>query len=237
MPMKRLLVFVAAAALLSTCVQAQEKEQKRLRHAGEVLMEILNIPDNLPKPVLDRADCVIVLPSVKKGALGVGASIGRGAMSCRSGADFTGPWGPPAMYALEGISFGFQIGGQATDFVLLVMNPHGAQTLLKSKAKLGGNASAAAGPVGRDAEAATDLAFHAEILTYSRAKGLFAGVSLEGSTLRPDGDANKRIYGHEVSARDIVRNGKEAVPSSAQKLVSLLNQKSPKNLSDPKSLQ
>jgi len=229
MPMKRILVLVVTAAFLSTCVQAQEKEQKRLRHSGEVLMEILNIPDNLPKPVLDRCDCVIVLPSVKKGALGIGASIGRGAMACRSGANFPGPWGPPAMYALEGISFGFQIGGQATDFVLLVMNPHGAQTLLKSKAKLGGNASAAAGPVGRDAEAATDLAFHAEILTYSRAKGLFAGISLEGSTLRPDGSANHSIYGRDILAREIVREGKVKTPTSGQLMVSTLQKASPNN--------
>src|SRR5713101_8137785 len=156
--MKKLFALILSALLLSLFSQSQEKEQGRLKHAGEVLLEILNIPDNLPKPILDRADCVIVLPSVKKGALGIGASLGRGAMSCRSGANFTGPWGPPAMYALEGISFGFQIGGQATDFVLLVMNPHGVQMLLKSKAKLGADASAAAGPVGRDAEAATDIA-------------------------------------------------------------------------------
>jgi lipid-binding SYLF domain-containing protein len=192
-------------------------------------MEILNIPDNLPRPVLDRSDCVIVLPSVKKGAFGVGASIGRGAMSCRSGADFTGPWGPPAMYALEGISFGFQIGGQATDFVLLVMNNHGAQMLLKSKAKLGADASAAAGPVGRDAEAATDIALHAEILTYSRAKGLFAGISLEGSTLRPDGSANHNLYGRDVIAREIVREGKVKTPAAGQLMVSTLQKASPHN--------
>jgi lipid-binding SYLF domain-containing protein len=193
------------------------------------LKEIINIPDNLPKPVLDRSDCVIVLPSVKKGAFGVGASIGRGAMSCRGGADFTGPWGPPAMYALEGISFGFQIGGQATDFVLLVMNNHGAEMLMKSKAKLGADASAAAGPVGRDAEAATDIALHAEILTYSRAKGLFAGISLEGSTLRPDGSANNNLYGHEVSAKDILRDHKVGTPAAARLMLSTLEKASPRN--------
>jgi SH3 domain-containing YSC84-like protein 1 len=227
--MKKITITMIAALVLSSVVQAQKKEEERLKHSGEVLQEILNIPDNLPKPVLDRADCVIVLPSVKKGALGVGASIGRGAMSCRSGANFTGPWSPPAMYALEGISFGFQIGGQATDFVLLVTNPHGVEMLLKSKAKLGGDASAAAGPVGRDAEAATDVALHAEILTYSRAKGLFAGVSLEGSTLRPDGSANHNLYGRDILAKEIVRQLKVKTPAAGQLLVSTLEKASPHN--------
>jgi lipid-binding SYLF domain-containing protein len=235
--MRRVFAFVAAAALLSICSQAQEKEQKRLKHSGEVLMEILNIPDNLPKPVLDRAECVIILPSVKKGALGIGGSIGRGAMSCRSGANFTGPWGPPAMYALEGISFGFQLGGQATDFVLLVTNPKGVHALLGSKVKLGGDASAAAGPKGRDAEAATDISMHAEILTYSRARGLFAGVSLEGSTLRPDGSANNHLYGRDVTAREIVLQHKVNTPASGQLMISALQKASPRNLSDAKSLK
>lgn len=227
--MKKIYLTIIAALVFSSVVQAQKKEEERLEHAGKVLQEILNIPDNLPRPVLDRADCVIVLPSVKKGALGVGASIGRGAMSCRSGANFTGPWSAPAMYALEGISFGFQIGGQATDFVLLVTNPHGVEMLLKSKAKLGGDASAAAGPVGRDAEAATDVALHAEILTYSRAKGLFAGVSLEGSTLRPDGSANHNLYGRDILAKEIVREGKAKAPASAHLLISELEKASPHN--------
>jgi lipid-binding SYLF domain-containing protein len=226
--MKFTLILVLLTAV-SVTIHAQKKEQDRLQHSGEVLKEIINIPDNLPKPVLDRSDCVIVLPSVKKGAFGVGASIGRGAMSCRGGADFTGPWGPPAMYALEGISFGFQIGGQATDFVLLVMNNHGAEMLMKSKAKLGADASAAAGPVGRDAEAATDIALHAEILTYSRAKGLFAGISLEGSTLRPDGSANNNLYGHEVSAKDILRDHKVGTPAAARLMLSTLEKASPRN--------
>lgn len=227
--MRKIFLLFVPVMLLSSLVQAQKKEEERLKHSGEVLQEILNIPDNLPRPVLDRADCVIVLPSVKKGALGVGASVGRGAMSCRSGANFTGPWSAPAMYALEGISFGFQIGGQATDFVLLVTNPHGVEMLLKSKAKLGGDASAAAGPVGRDAEAATDVALHAEILTYSRAKGLFAGVSLEGSTLRPDGSANHNLYGRDILAKEIVREGKAKTPAAGQLMVSTLEKASPHN--------
>lgn len=226
--MRKISVLIAAL-LLSAVVQSQEKEQDRLKHSGEVLQEILNIPDNLPKPVLDRSVCVIVLPSVKKAAFGVGASIGRGAMSCRSGANFTGPWGPPAMYALEGVSLGFQIGGQATDFVLLVMNAHGVEMLLKSKAKLGADASAAAGPVGRDAEAATDVALHAEILTYSRAKGLFAGISLEGSSLRPDGSANHNLYGRDILAKEIVREQKVKTPAAGQLMVSTLEKASPAN--------
>jgi SH3 domain-containing YSC84-like protein 1 len=236
-PMKNAVVWLAMATLACTCAQAQKREQDRLKHSGEVLMEILNIPDNLPKPVLDRAECVIVLPSVKKGALGVGANIGRGAMSCRSGPRFTGPWGPPAMYALEGISFGFQIGGEATDFVLLVTNNKGVTSLLGSKVKLGGDASAAAGPKGRDAEAATDASMRAEILTYSRARGLFAGVSLEGSTLRPDGSANNNLYGRDVTARQIVLEHKVSTPEAGKLMISVLEKASPRNKSDVKSLE
>lgn len=235
--MKKTLVLLALAVLASTCAQAQKREQDRLKHSGEVLMEILNIPDNLPKPLLDRAECVIVLPSVKKAAFGIGANIGRGAMSCRSGPNFTGPWGPPAMYALEGISIGFQLGVQGTDFVLLVTNPKGVKALLGSKVKLGGDASAAAGPKGRDAEAATDVSMRAEILTYSRARGLFAGVSLEGSTLRPDGSANNNLYGHDVTARQIVVEHKVSTPASGQLMISALQKASPRNKSDVKSLQ
>ena len=235
--MRKLAVVIAAVSLLSICAPAQQHEQDRLKHSGEVLMEILNVPENLPKYTLDRAECVIVIPSVKKLAFGVGASFGRGAMTCRSGANFTGPWGPPALYALEGGNIGFQIGGQATDFVLLVVNPKGVQSLLKSKVKLGGEASAAAGPKGRDAEAATDVLMHAEILTYSRARGLFAGVSLEGSTLRPDGSANNKLYGRDITAREIIVQHKVGTPASAQLLISALQKASPRNMSDAKSLQ
>jgi len=237
--MKRVLPFLLALGLICLPMQLwgkDSKEQDRLETAGTVMKEILDIPDDISQDLLDKAECVIVIPSVLKIAIGIGGSYGRGAMTCRSGEHFTGPWGAPSMIALEGGSIGLQLGGQSTDFVLLVMNPRGADAILSSKVKLGADASAAAGPKGRDASAATDVTLRAEILTYSRARGLFAGVSLEGSTLRPDGEANKRIYGHEVSARDIVRNGKEAVPPSAQKLISLLNQKSPKNLSDKKSM-
>jgi SH3 domain-containing YSC84-like protein 1 len=219
----------------STAFAAAEAE--RVKQAGDVMKEILNIPDDIPQDLLDKAECVVILPSVKKGAFGVGGSYGRGVMVCRSGQHYSGPWGAPALFALEGVSIGFQLGGQATDFVLLVMNPKGARSLLSSKVKLGADASAAAGPKGRTAEGATDIVMNAEILSYSRNKGLFAGISLEGSTLRSDGNANEKLYGKKVSAKEIVVERKVGVPAPARPLVALLNTKSPKNLSDPKSLE
>jgi lipid-binding SYLF domain-containing protein len=237
--LKRLLSFLMTWALVALPLSAKEdkKETDRLDNCGTVLKEILDIPDDIPPDLLDKAECVIIFPSVLKAAFIVGGSYGRGAMTCRTGEHFTGPWGAPSMMALEGGSVGFQLGGQATDFVLLVMNPRGAKAILHSKVKLGANASAAAGPKGRDAEAATDATLRAEVLTYSRARGLFAGISLEGSTLRPDNDGNARIYSKKVEAEDIVRKGAVAVPPSAQELISILNKKSPKNLSDPASLK
>src|SRR5271157_3449469 len=195
-------------------VRADEKETDRLQNAGLVLKEIMNIPDDIPQGVIDKADCVIVYPSVLKAAFIVGASYGRGAMTCRSGDNFRGPWGAPSMMALEGGSVGFQIGGEATDFVLLVMNEGGANSILSSKVKIGGDASAAAGPVGRTASAETDVTMRAEILTYSRARGLFAGISLEGSTVRPDNDANERVYGKKVSAKDVVLHNAVPIPET-----------------------
>jgi SH3 domain-containing YSC84-like protein 1 len=236
--MKKIIVC-AVVVLMSTSAFAakDEHEQDRVKEAGTVLKEILNIPDDIPQDLLNKAECVVILPSVKKGAFGVGGSYGRGVMVCRGGAHFTGRWGAPAMFALEGLSIGFQLGGQATDFVLLVMNPKGAESLLSSKVKLGADASAAAGPKGRTAEGATDIVMNAEILSYSRNKGLFAGVSLEGSTLRSDGGANENLYGKKMSAKEIIREGKVGVPASARELVSLLNSKSPVNKSDPRSLR
>ena len=228
-----LVLFVA----ITVPVQAQKREQKRLERAGAVLTEILNVPDNIPQKLLDKAECVIVVPSVYKVAIGVGGSFGRGAMTCRSGEDFTGAWGAPAMYALEGANIGIQLGGQATDFVFLIMNKKGAEALMKSKTKLGADAAAAAGPKGRTATAATDALMSAEILSYSRAKGLFAGVSLEGSTLRPDGSANHNLYGRKISAREIVLEHKVGTPAAGSKLISTLDQHSPRNESDPKSLK
>ena len=235
--MKTLLALLLACAFLPPAFADNQKEQERVRESGEVLKEILNIPDDIPQDLLDKAECLIILPSVKKGAFIVGGSFGRGVMICRSGQHYTGLWGPPAMYALEGVNIGFQLGGEATDFVLLVMNPKGARSLLSSKVKLGGDASAAAGPKGRSAEAATDVVMNAEILSYSRTKGLFAGISLEGSTLRSDGSANEKLYSQKLSAKDVIQRGKVKTPACARELVGLLDRKSPKNHSDPISLQ
>jgi lipid-binding SYLF domain-containing protein len=215
----------------------QTREQKRLAACGEVLKEILDIPDGIPKDLLNKAECVIVIPSVLKFAIGIGGDFGRGAITCRTGQHFTGRWSAPALFALEGANIGFQLGGQATDFVLLVMNSKGATSILGSKIKIGADASAAAGPKGRAAAADTDIVMRAEILSYSRSRGLFAGISLEGSTLRSDGSANRKVYGREVSAKNIVREGEVGVPASGRELIALLNKESPKNLSDPKSLK
>jgi len=212
-------------------VAAQKKEQERVENAGKVVKEILNAPDGIPQSVLDKADCVVVLPSVVKFAIGIGGSYGRGVMTCRGGKNFRGKWGPPTMMALEGGSVGLQLGGEATDFVLLLMNSRSASAILSSKVKLGGDASAAAGPVGRTAAADTDVTMKAEILTYSRARGVFAGVSLEGSTLRPDNDANKHLYGKEIPAKEIVMDGAVTSPVSATALVSTLDKASPVNKS------
>jgi SH3 domain-containing YSC84-like protein 1 len=237
--MRKLVALITALAVFPAVLFAaqNEREADRVKEAGEVLKEIIDIPDNIPKDLFDKAECVIVLPSVKKLAIGIGGSYGRGVMVCRSGLHFAGPWGAPAMYALEGGNIGFQLGGQATDFVLLVMNPRGAESLMGSKVKLGADASAAAGPKGRSAESATDVVMRAEILSYSRSRGLFAGISLEGSTLRPDNRADEKLYGRKLDVKDILRHGKVGVPASGQQLVALLNKHSPKNLSDPKSLQ
>lgn len=230
-------LFLIVMLSTVTFAVSDQREEERVKDSGEVLKEILNIPDDIPQDLLDKAECVIILPSVKKGAFGVGGSYGRGVMVCRGGPHYKGRWGAPALYALEGVSIGFQLGGQATDFVLLVMNPKGAESLLYSKVKLGADASAAAGPKGRTAEGATDIVMQAEILSYSRNKGLFAGVSLEGSTLRSDGSANEKLYGRRLTAKEIIREGKVGVPACAHELVSMLDKKSPVNRSDPKSLE
>jgi lipid-binding SYLF domain-containing protein len=229
--MKHIFSLMAMVALFCSPAYAQKDENNRIRNAGKVMVEILNVPDDIPADLLDKAECVIVLPSVMKAAFIVGGSYGRGVMSCRSGPDFSGHWSAPAMMALEGASVGFQIGGQATDFVLLVMNKRGADSILTSQVKLGGDVAAAAGPKGRDAAAATDVTMRAEVLSYSRSRGLFAGVSLEGSTLRPDGDGNARLYGKGISAKEIVINSAIHAPASAKLLVSTLNKKSPRNKS------
>src|SRR5258708_8397830 len=223
--MKKIVIVLLG---LTVTLGAQGKEEDRLRACATVLKEIMNIPDDIPKDLLDKAECVIVFPDVKKFAVGVGGTYGRGAMTCRSGDDFTGPWSAPALMAIEGGSIGFQLGGQSTDYVLLVMNDRGASSVLSSKVKLGADATAAAGPKGRSLPAATDAAMKAQMLSYSRARGLFARVSLEGTTLRPDNDANTLVYGSTLAARDIVK-GSVAVPSAAQPIGDVLNQPSPKN--------
>jgi SH3 domain-containing YSC84-like protein 1 len=202
-------------------------EQDRLQNAGKVMQEILNVPDNIPQDLIDKARCVVVMPSVLKAAFVVGGSYGRGTMVCRTGKDFAGPWGAPAMYALEGGSFGLQIGGEATDFVFLVMNDRGAGSLLHTKVKLGADASAAAGPKGRSAAADTDAFMRAEILSYSRARGVFAGISLDGSTLRPDNDANHKLYGDSATAEKIIVESNVAAPAAAHDLIATLQKSSP----------
>ena len=229
--MKSKWIHVGLLAALALPVYAQEKEQERVENAGTVMKEILNAPDSIPQDVLDKADCVVVLPSVKKFAIGIGGSYGRGVMTCRAGKDFKGKWGAPTMMALEGGSVGLQLGGEATDFVLLLMSTSSASSILSSKVKLGGDASAAAGPVGRSASAETDAAMKAEILSYSRARGAFAGVSLAGSTLRPDNDANKDLYGKKIEAKEIVLDGAVKTPPSASTLISTLDKASPANKS------
>lgn len=236
--MKRMIAFLMAFSLVALPLTAEEKkEAERLDNCGTVLKEILDIPDDIPTDLLDKAECVIVFPSVIKVAFGVSGNVGKGSMTCRTGEHFTGPWSAPAMMRLEGLGIGFQLGGQATDFVILVMNPRGAKAILKSKVKLGADAAAAAGPKGRDAAAASDVTMRAEMLTYSRSRGLFAGISLEGSTVRQDSGANEKLYGKKVEATDIIRKGAVAVPPSGQEMIALLNKKSPKNLSDPASLK
>jgi lipid-binding SYLF domain-containing protein len=233
--MKKILLAAILLTILLTMTSspafAQKKEADRVANAGRVMHEIMNIPDDIPQSVIDKADCVVVLPSVLKFAIGIGGSYGRGVMTCRGGKNFEGHWGPPTMMALEGGSFGLQLGGQATDFVLLLMSPRSARSILESKVKIGGDASAAAGPVGRTASAETDVTMRAEILSYSRARGLFAGISLAGSTLRPDNDANKALYGKDVDAKEIVFENATAAPPSAKQLLRVLNHRSPVNKS------
>ena len=229
--MKRFMVAATCLTFVAGAVYANKlnKEQRRLEECGVVMQEVLNIPDNIPHELLEKAECVIVVPSVRKAAFAIGAEYGRGAMVCRTGEHFRGPWGAPAMYALEGGSFGFQIGGEATDLILLVMNDRGMNSILSSKVKLGGDASIAAGPVGRDASADTDAFMRSEILSYSRTRGVFIGVSLEGSTLRPDDDATFDVYGRKLTAREIVIEGRIGIPPSGRHLVGVLQRNSPYN--------
>ena len=208
-----------------------DDERDRLKESGEVMKEILGTPEDVPQDLLNKAECVIVLPSVKKVAVGVGGSYGRGVMTCRGGENFDGPWSTPSMMESTGGNVGLQIGGQATDFVILVMNPRGARNMMNSKLKLGVDASVAAGPKGRDASAATTASMQAEMLAYSRSRGVFGGVSLEGATLKPDGGANENLYGKKISAKDIIVNGAVSTPQEASLLLSTLNEQASRNAS------
>jgi len=234
--MNRKLPVAAFAALLllpafaADKAEKEKKERDRFEESAVVLKEILGMPEGIPQDLLNKAVCVVVYPSVKKAAFIVGGSYGRGVITCRSGKEFGGAWSAPAMFALEGGSFGLQIGAQATDFVLLIMNDSGANSVMSSKVKLGADASATAGPVGRNASAETDVVLKAEILSYSRAKGLFAGISLAGSTLRSDDGGNKLLYGRELSAKEIVREGKVPVPAAARGMLATLTKASPKHI-------
>jgi SH3 domain-containing YSC84-like protein 1 len=220
---------ISLALALALPALAQDKESDRVESAGKVMQEILDAPDSIPKSVLDNAECVVILPSVLKFSFGLGSSFGRGVMTCRSGKSFHGSWSAPAMMALEGVSAGLQFGGNSTDFVLLLMSQRSATSILSSKVKLGGNATAAAGPVGRTTSAESDVTMSAEILSYSRARGLFAGISLAGSTLRPDNGANKKLYGKEVTAKAIVFHNAVPVPDCAKGLHATLEKASPVN--------
>jgi lipid-binding SYLF domain-containing protein len=223
-------ILTLMVVLLCTALSgfAQDKEDDRLKNSYTVLKEILATPDQgIPHDLLNKAVCVIIYPSVLKAAFIVGGSYGRGVITCRTGEGHNGSWSAPAMFALEGGSFGLQIGGQATDFVLLVMNDSGANSVLSSKVKLGADASIAAGPVGRDASAETDIVMKAEILSYSRARGVFAGVSLEGSTMRSDDGTNKALYGKQLTAKQIVQGGAVKIPAAGLSLIHLLDKVSP----------
>jgi lipid-binding SYLF domain-containing protein len=229
--MKKSLLGTALSLALAFPAMAQDKESDRVANAGTVMKEILAAPDSIPQDILDKADCIVILPSVLKFAIGIGGSYGRGVMTCRSGTTFHGNWSAPTMMALEGGSFGLQLGGNATDFVLLLMSVRSATSILSSKVKIGGDATAAAGPIGRTASAETDVTMRAEILSYSRARGLFAGISLAGSTLRPDNSANKNLYGKDVSAQSIVFKKSVPIPASAKALITTLTKASPVNKS------
>ena len=225
--MKFLAMVLAFLIPVGTALGAESAEAERLQKAADVINEIMGTPEKgIPGDLLNKAVCVAVIPSYKKAALGIGGAGGKGAIICRRGGN--GPWGAPSMFSTGGLSIGLQIGGSATDMVLVVMNSKGAMKLLQSKSKLGVDASVAGGPVGRTAQAATDLQLHAEILTYSRSRGAFAGVSLEGAVLKQDGDGNERLYGRKVEPKDILFKGAVGVPAAARSLVAAFTKYSPR---------
>jgi SH3 domain-containing YSC84-like protein 1 len=209
---KKMIVF-ALCLVVASPMFAQKKEEERLSNSATVLREIL-VDQGLPTSIVDQADCIVVFPSVKKVAIGIGGSYGRGVLVCRNGAKMDGDWGAPAMYRLDQASIGVQLGSTATDFVLVVMNHTGAEQILNGKTKLGANAAAAAGPTGAQAVGYNAASMKVDVLTYSRTKGLFAGVSLEGASMDSDDDANKALYGKAISAKDIVEGGQAVLPSA-----------------------
>jgi len=224
--MKKKIAIFAVSLFVASPLFAQKKEDERLSNAATVMQEILGENNGLPKSILDQADCVLVFPSVKKVAIGIGGSYGRGALVCRAGATMNGGWGAPAMYKLDQASIGVQLGSTATDFVLVVMNQKGADQILNGKTKLGGNAAAAAGPTGTQATSYNAAAMNADVLTYSRSKGLFAGVSLEGASMETDDDANKSLYGKQIGAKEIISSGQAVIPA-AKPLDEVLDKASP----------
>jgi SH3 domain-containing YSC84-like protein 1 len=236
-----LLMMLAIVSLPLMAGEDEEREDKRLENCGKILGEILNEPEHgMPQYILDRAYCVIMLPGTKRGngfifTGGFGGTFGRGAMTCRTGDHYDGPWGAPTMVALEGVTWGLAAGGASTDILVTIMNENGANSILTSKAKLGGNVTATAGPVGRDAAAESDAMLKSELLTFARAKGLFAGAELQGSTLRADGPANEKIYGKKINAKDVVLHGADAPPQSAKELLDALTQRSPTRKDAPKT--
>ncbi|MFB3922250.1 MAG: lipid-binding SYLF domain-containing protein [Terriglobia bacterium] len=222
--MKRWVLSLLVLMVSVMPLAGQDEEKERMTKAAEVLTEVVGTPEGISKSLLDKAVCVGVIPSFKKLALGIGGGGGKGAIVCRRGGN--GSWGGPTLFTTGGPSIGFQIGGTATDLIFLVMNPKGAEKLARSGAKLGADASVAAGPKGREAEAATDLQMGAEILSYSRSKGLFAGVSLEGAVIKQDSKGNKRIYGRDIEPKEILLKG-VGVPAAAAPLANTLNKLSP----------
>jgi len=228
MSMRSTFVLVAALSL-APLASAKDLMEDRLHSCQKVVEEMTSVSEGIPLDLLDKADCVVVVPGVKKAALGIGGRLGWGAAVCRTGRDVDGPWGSPLMMNLKGGSVGLQIGGQSSDFVLLIMDPKGIDHLLRSKFTLGADASIAAGPVGRNAEAATDVTLHSEILSYSRSRGVFAGLSLEGASLAQDQKGNRAVYGYRVSAREVLLDARTPILAAGRGLVDALNDLSPRH--------
>ena len=223
--MKKTLCILAVGLAMTLPLFAQKKVDDRLEKSATAMQAILSGDKGLPTSILDKAHCVLIFPSVKKVAVGIGGSYGRGELVCRKGSDMSGSWGAPAMYSLDQGSLGVQLGSTATDFVLVLMRHQGVEQILNGKTKLGGNAAAAAGPTGAQATGYNADSMKVDVLTYSRSKGLFAGVSLEGASMDSDHDANKALYGKEITTSEII-SGSVPTPDAAHSLISLLDHSS-----------